>query len=151
MNVLYWHFKPNVSPPLSSFLCKEFILGVCVQEVFQQAFSLFLPKKFVKFERVLVSSNDRLVAFRAPLDPSFPGGPCGPRIPGVPLSHLLPRTPPRLPFPSHRSWRNDLLIHLNLVDKTISVAFFNFLPTPHYFNTFTFFFFKKSYPGFCLY
>ena len=27
-------------------------LGVCVQEVFQQAFSLFLPKKFVKFERV---------------------------------------------------------------------------------------------------
>ena len=27
-------------------------LGVCVQEVFQQAFSLFLPKNFFKFERV---------------------------------------------------------------------------------------------------
>ena len=46
-------------------LCKEFILGVCDQEVFQQAFSLFLPKTFVKIETVLVSSADRLVAFRA--------------------------------------------------------------------------------------
>ena len=34
----------NVSPPLSSYLCKEFILGVCVQKVFQQAFSLFCKK-----------------------------------------------------------------------------------------------------------
>ena len=65
VNVLYWHFKPSVSPPLSSYLCKEFILGVCDQEVFQQAFFLFLPKTFVKIERVLVSSTDRLVAFRA--------------------------------------------------------------------------------------
>ena len=48
-----------------SRLCKEFILGVCDQEVFQQAFSLFLPKTFVKIETVLVSSTDRLVAFRA--------------------------------------------------------------------------------------
>ena len=57
-------FKSNVSPPLSSYLRKEFILRVCVQEVFQQAFSLFC-KKTVKFERPLVSSTDRLVAFRA--------------------------------------------------------------------------------------
>ena len=56
-------FKSNVSPPFSSYLRKEFILGVCVQEVFQQAFSLFC-KKTVKFERPLVSSTDRLVAFR---------------------------------------------------------------------------------------
>ena len=65
LDVLYWRFKPNVSPPLSSYLCKKFVLGVCVQEVFQQAFSLFLPKKLVKFEGVPVSSTDRLVAFRA--------------------------------------------------------------------------------------
>ena len=66
LNVLYWHFKPIVSPPLSSYLqlCKEFILGVCDQEVIQQAFSLFLPKTFIKIETVLVSSTDRLVAFR---------------------------------------------------------------------------------------
>ena len=44
---------------------KSFILGVCDQEDFQQAFSLFLPKTFVKIETVLVSSTDRLVAFQA--------------------------------------------------------------------------------------
>ena len=42
-----------------------FILGVCDQDVFEQAFPLFLPKTFVKIETVLVSSTDRLVAFRA--------------------------------------------------------------------------------------
>ena len=64
-------FFTGTSSPTSLLLfpviCAEFILGVCDQEDFQQAFSLLLPKTFVKIERVLVSSTDRLVAFEPEL------------------------------------------------------------------------------------